>query len=219
MADLIKNEVFSDMINKSKNKNFAGSCPWFFVRADEGKGFTLVEMIVAVGLFIVVVTLILTSVLGVIDFQRKAVAVQNAQNNLNFALEIASKEIRTGFNYYCGFSAFDIPAGGAIDIIPRSCSGGGAAITFTNYKLDKITYRFLSGRIERIVNDLQILVLTSNNVDIDPDISKFFVIGAEDIGVSQPRVTIVLKATSGYKDKTKEIFNLQTTISQLLINK
>ena len=185
----------------------------------EKYGFTLIEMLVAVGLFTVVIVITLTAILSIIDFQRKVTAFQNIQNNLNFALEVISKDLKTGDKYYCGLNSFDMPTGGANDIIPRSCLSGGQIITFRNSNSDKITYRFLSGRIERIVNDLQILVLTSNNVDIDPDISKFFVIGAEDIGVSQPRVTIVLKATSGYKDKTKEIFNLQTTISQLLINK
>jgi len=186
----------------------------------EKYGFTLIEMLVAVGLFTVVIVITLTAILSIIDFQRKVTAFQNIQNNLNFALEVISKDLKTGDKYYCGLNSFDMPTGGANDIIPRSCLSGGQIITFRNSNSDKITYRFLSGRIERIVNDGQVFILTSININLNENVSKFYVVNAEDeLKMDyQPRITITIGAKSGVKDKTTETFNLQTTISQLVLN-
>lgn len=58
------------------------------------KGFTLIEVIVSVSLFVVIV-LSATSIFKLaIDGQRSAIATQNVQESLKFFLEVIAKEIR-----------------------------------------------------------------------------------------------------------------------------
>lgn len=65
------------------------------------KGFTLVELIVAIGLFSVVMTLSAGAYLIMINANRNAQAITTGINNLSFALDSMSRNIRTGTNYQC----------------------------------------------------------------------------------------------------------------------
>ncbi|MDO8492227.1 MAG: type II secretion system protein, partial [bacterium] len=79
-------------------------------------GFTLVEMIVAVGLFTVVMFIATGALLSVVSLNKKAQAQQSAISNLNYALENMARSIRTGTTYHCGNT-------GQIDL-SQNCSGG-----------------------------------------------------------------------------------------------
>ena len=65
------------------------------------KGFTLVEMIVALMIFSVVATVALGAVIKVISANRKAQTLQSAVTNMNFALDAVSRDLRVGSSYYC----------------------------------------------------------------------------------------------------------------------
>lgn len=67
------------MLNKIKQNNF---------------GATLLEMIVAVALFSVTILAATEIFQMVVEGQRSAVAAQNTQENMRYALEVMSKEIR-----------------------------------------------------------------------------------------------------------------------------
>lgn len=64
------------------------------------KGFTLVEMIVSMAIFIVVALIAVGALLKVLDANRKSLNLKTAINNLNFALESMSREMRVGGDYY-----------------------------------------------------------------------------------------------------------------------
>ncbi len=134
------------------------------------------------------------------------------------------KEVRTGTSYHCGISADDFSD------IPLDCaSSGGPSFTFRNSAGDKITYRINSGRIERVLNGdpASSLVLTSSDTNITS--LTFYVVGAYPKAADctspgpnedcrQPRATIVLRGTAGLKEKIKSHLNIQTTISQRMID-
>lgn len=65
-------------------------------------GFTLIEMIVSLGIFTLVAVVAIGAFLKIIDSNKKAQSLKTAVNNLNFALESMSREMRVGYGYYCG---------------------------------------------------------------------------------------------------------------------
>ncbi len=64
-------------------------------------GFTLIEMIVALGLFSVVTTITTGAVLMLVGTNQKFHYEQSIMTNLSFAIDSMTREMRTGFNYYC----------------------------------------------------------------------------------------------------------------------
>lgn len=65
------------------------------------KGFTLVEMIVALGLFSVVATVAVGALMTMIGTNEQLQAERSVMTNLSFALDSMTREIRTGTKYYC----------------------------------------------------------------------------------------------------------------------
>ena len=62
-------------------------------------GFTLLEMVISIGLFSVLVIASIGITLGVSNAQLKAASLQVIQDNVRFSLELITKELRTGSNY------------------------------------------------------------------------------------------------------------------------
>jgi len=72
------------------------------IRHPKQSGFTLLEMIVSVGIFAVVAVIAVGSLVRITGLNRQAQALQSAMNNINFALESMTREMRVGTNFYCG---------------------------------------------------------------------------------------------------------------------
>lgn len=64
-------------------------------------GFTLIEMIVSLGVFSVVVTIAVGALLVLIAANRQLQEEQGILTNLAFALDSMTRELRTGSHYYC----------------------------------------------------------------------------------------------------------------------
>lgn len=65
------------------------------------KGFTLIELMVAIGLFAVVMTLATGAYLTMINVNRRAQALATGVDSLSFSIETMTREIRTGSSYAC----------------------------------------------------------------------------------------------------------------------
>ena len=104
-------------------------------------GFTLLEMLVAVAVFTIAIFIIMVGVFSVVNAQRKAVAVQNAQDNLRFAFESMAKEIRTGKSFHCGTS---LPL-----TDPSTCDfpNGGTSFSFQNSSGQTVTYQVILNQL------------------------------------------------------------------------
>ena len=63
-------------------------------------GFTLVELMVSVSLFVIVMTISMGSILSVFNANRKAKNIRNVMDNINFTLEGMTRTIRFGSNIY-----------------------------------------------------------------------------------------------------------------------
>lgn len=86
------------------------------------KGFTLVEMLVAIAIFMIVVTTTLGAFLKMVDINKKVQSVRNAMDNANLAMETMMRNIRLGYDY----------------------EGGGESISFTNQDGVPVTYSYVS---------------------------------------------------------------------------
>ncbi|KKS43584.1 MAG: hypothetical protein UV07_C0031G0003 [Candidatus Azambacteria bacterium GW2011_GWB1_42_17] len=65
------------------------------------RGFTLVELIVSMALFIIVVFITTSAFLSVVNLNKKARATRTAIDSLSIAMERMTRMIRTGTDYYC----------------------------------------------------------------------------------------------------------------------
>lgn len=169
------------------------------------KGFTLVEILVSIALFSIVMTVALGAMFTMVDANRKAQAVNLSMTNLNFALEAMSRSIRTGTVYSCGFSG--------------DCATGGTTLRFTDQERRSIMYRYNSTErsIERSLNGGGTYArLTAPEVLITN--MAFYVSGSTPGDTVQPRVLITLRGTAGVNPQTQTSFNIQTTVTQRLLD-
>lgn len=96
------------------------------------KGFTLVEMIVSIGLFTVVLFISTSAFLSVLNADRKSRATRIAIDNLNLSLEDMSRRIKTGTTYNCG--------GGATGVNDCAYSGG-TVLAITDQNDQRVIYK------------------------------------------------------------------------------
>jgi len=177
-------------------------------------GFSLIEILVAVSVFSVAATISTGALMSITDAQQKILALRIVQDNLSYAFDTMGKEIRTGSFYHCGSTIDDYSSS------PRDCSTfpGGPSFTFINSVGDTITYRLSSNRIERVLNGNPLTALIMTSPDAVINALSFYVVGSLTNDKLQPRVSIILKGTAGIKEKLKSHINVQTTISQRLID-
>ncbi len=161
------------------------------------RGFTLVEMIVAIFVFSVVMVIATGALVSIIGANRKAQSVKSVMNNIAFSLDSMTRALRVGTDYDCGVS---------------SCaSDGSESITFTDvdgrqiqYQLDESTHQ-----IERSIDGANFQALTAPEVTVDR--MMFYVDGVGSEG--QPRVLVVIGGRAGV-GKSETVFNIQTLVSQ-----
>ena len=165
----------------------------------KNNGFTLIELIVALGVFMVVMTITLSAFLNIMDIQKKTEAFRKVNDNLNFAMEAMMREIREGTGYSC----------------LGNCPG--SSFVFTNKdKSSQVTYELNSVNPEDKYIERKIGIdsqrMTSDGINITN--LSFSVRGNGAGDKLQPLVTISIGGESGTKEKLKSRLNLQTTISQ-----
>ena len=166
-------------------------------------GFTLIEMMVALAVFMVVMTITLATFLNIVDIQKKTEAFRKVNDNLNFSMEMMMREIREGWGYDVGGESFTFTS--RTETIKRDSP------TNVTYSLNA------GGYIERCVNPCSEggQRITSGDVEIT---SLYFTINGqanyESGDREQPRVTISISGESGVKKKIKTKLDLQATVSQ-----
>ena len=199
-------------------------------------GYTIIEMMIAISVFLVVVMTGMNALLNAGVLHRKSQDLRSIMDNLSFIMEDMSRNLRTGNNYHC-FSALDsIPSStSSLVSTPKSspvvndkginCWG----ISFeppTGNPADhddQWVYYISAGKVFKSTDGPYVASsfnqLTPDEVEID-SISGFTVLGAESPSngdTQQPLVTIRLVGSITYKDSVTP-FSLQTSMSQRLID-
>lgn len=158
------------------------------------RGFTLIELIVAVGLFAMAMTLVSGAYLMMIGANRQVQGLASGINNLSFALETMARSIRTGVDY-CA---------------PGGCSYGGSTFSFVNEHGQTVTYSLSGSSIQETIGSAQ-YTLTNPSVTISS--LKFYPLGTNPVSkgdYEQARVTISIAGTVAYGKGKTETFTIET---------
>ena len=180
-------------------------------------GFTLIEMLVAVSIFAIVMVVSVGTLIVLVSSANSAQVLQSISTNLSFALDNMTRNIRTGYSYYCTNSSLS----GNLPLGTNGCASGGRAIVFTESSTNtRIAYRYNSteGSLEQRVSSTgSWRRLTSDDVKIEKAV--FYVNGsAEPSGEEQPTVRVILTASAADGGVTETPFYLQTTIVQRILD-
>ena len=159
------------------------------------KGFTLIELMVAVGVFSIAITassgLFITSLRG----QQRTYVVQNLADNARYAMEAMAKEMRMG----SGFSG-------------ATCAGNSCSFISHMMHRDGKNVKFSLGTDAKIMFDDGISELPITSANIEVTSLDFELIGGS--ATTQERVVIVMQArVAGSSPYTSADITLQTTVS------
>jgi prepilin-type N-terminal cleavage/methylation domain-containing protein len=207
-------------------------------KIENQKGFTLVEVMIAVGLFVVVMVYGIGSVLSTNTAHKKSQSQRAINDNLSFVIEDMSRNIRLGSNYRCPIGLGSInPTGyeftaNITDATAQDCEFGDESLTLS---FDPMNANFddpadTTDQMGYVINGNAIYKASASTYDgsahtfiritppeviIDQFKSGFTVIGTETTG-TQPRVIVRLSGTVNYKNIVTP-FDIQTTLSQRLL--
>ena len=168
-------------------------------------GFTTTEILVGIGIFTVITTVMTGIFMSALKNQRLIQQIMTVNNNAGLVLEQITREIRTGYNF--------IVATGEGD-----CIDGGSELRFTNGQNNTTTTFSLATDNESIVRqegDELALGLTALNVSVRQ--LCFVKIQYEGDKCTPERITVVMKvAPRGNVTSTKP-FHIQTTVSSRVL--
>lgn len=188
-------------------------------------GFTLIEILIATGIFTIIAMFAVGAMLVIFDSSRKSNSSRAVMTNLNFAFENMSREIRFGQDYHCGAGAPSSPSdcGGAV--------GGDEEISFRfdeddDGVLEDVYYRFeeVSAGIYTLERKVGGGSWNANGVAVISDDVRvtrgvFYVVGSSSGGV-QPTVTVVVEGEAGESGSgTDTSFTVQNTLTQRIYDR
>jgi len=159
-------------------------------------GYTLVELIVAVGLFAFVMTLSSGAYLMMIGLNRQAQGIATGIDDLSFALETMTRDIRTGSAYSCG---------GIGD-----CDGM-SSFSFVNRHGVSVTYSLSDASLVKMSNSV-------NSTLTDPSVTisslMFYAAGTRPAPLGdyqQSHVVIIVSGTVSTGAGKEEPFTVETS--------
>lgn len=165
------------------------------------RGYTLIELMVAVGLFAIIMLLASGAYFVMISINQQVQGIASGMNNLSFALETMTRNIRTGTAYSCGGTA-----GMGID-----CQNS-PTFSFTDVTGFNVTY----STSQQLGSNGMVWDIVKNGMSLtDPSVNitslQFFVVGSgkPPDDYQQARVTILITGTVSYKGKSQS-FSIET---------
>jgi len=179
------------------------------------RGFTLIELLVSIALFSIIILISIGTLLSLVDANRQAQSLTSISNNLNFALDTMARSISTGYDYYCGSGTV---GNGWSSGSTRDCLANEASqwLRFTNDDGETVTYYAQSSALWRI-KDGNTQRLTAPEITVNA--VGFYVTGTARGGDTvQPTVTIMIQATAGSDASTDSTFNVETTVTQRILD-
>ena len=197
-------------------------------------GFTLIEVMIAVGLFTVVMVVGVGAVLNINTLYKKTQKIRSLIDNTGFVMEDLTRTIRTGTGYSCGYPQSITSNGSTVTASigntvpsPADCFISTHQITLTpagksnTDPLDQTVYILYAldqnhpeaGTLFKSTDGGgSYSALSPKEVQIDTTKSGFIVTGADTANTTdQPRVRINLGGRIMYRDDSTP-FMFQTTI-------
>lgn len=166
------------------------------------KGFTIIELLVAVALFTLIIGATVGMFVAAIRTQAKVLATQKVLDETSYVMEYMSRTIR--------MAKKDV-TGDCLYTAGNNYEGGTAYIKFLNYHDEchdfdttMFPHRILENRYGEDI------YLTSRNIIVNPDWLRL--LGQSGLDAYQPRITLSL--TIQKYPEEKPVIKIQTTISQ-----
>lgn len=203
-------------------------------------GFTLVEMIVSIAIFIVVALVAIGAFLKIIDSNKKSQTLKYAVNDLNFSIDSILREIRVGSNLYCTTANYTLAAD--TNLPNPSClssvyNGSAWAVFFYSpYSAEKTnnpgeycrlvhSFAYRSGVLYKAEQST-----CEDTITFDSGMSQYYSMTGSDVTFQgatmkvitgtisgakpQPFAQFHFKGYTGDKEKIKSYFDLQASASQ-----
>lgn len=200
------------------------------------QGFTLVEVMISIGLFTVIMIIGIGAILGVNVTNRKTQSMRAIIDNMSFVMEDMARSMRLGDFFVCVEDGApdlnDVILGnqqltndGPDQLSFGPCKGIAFEPYWDSYPTvgtNQVAYYIDSEAIWKKEPDMQFDDMLSNPITppeiiIDPDRSGFIVEGSDINDLRQPKITIVLVGTITLSGVSTN-FNMQTTVSQRLLD-
>ena len=158
----------------------------------KNRGFTLIEMLVSVAIFSIVITIIMGTVVTIVDASRKARTMTEVMNNLNFSFESMTRTLKTAVS---------------IEDLNNNSTD---SITATDQQGRTIVYTFTHDGITKSINGSTPDNITSADLKLVSWKIEKFISGT----VGQPRVFFSVKGRVETAKGIYSEFSLQSTVSQ-----
>jgi prepilin-type N-terminal cleavage/methylation domain-containing protein len=194
-------------------------------KKENNSGFTLIEVMISIGLFTVIMIIGITAILGVNNTYRKSRSMRSAIDNLSFTMEDMARNMRLGTRYRC-LNSYDDALSSVVEnpLDGNQCAG----IAFEPFSSptpgdagDQVIY-YIDSEQESIFKSLtgdlsDSFPMNSVDLKIDSARSVFSVFGSSVNDSIQPSVLIRIAGTASSGQNSTE-FNLQTTVSQRVLD-
>ncbi len=172
------------------------------------QGFTLVEMIVSVGLFSVVMLITTAAYLAIISLDKEARATNALVSNLSFAVDSMSRNIRTGTAYSCNGGTNGTPCATSFSFTDVD---GSTQVTYL-----RIATGENAGTIGQctsgVCTDATAIPLTDSRITITA--LNFLVRNVGTSDRKQPEVHISIRGTMPARSGRVVNFTIQTSATQ-----
>ncbi len=183
-------------------------------------GFTLIEIMVSVSIFLMIMVMSSGAILGVFESNRKSQTLRSVMDNLNLTMETMTRNIRFGSTYHCNASNFD----GIEDEPLQTADCTSNSIVFIDSSGQYTGYQFYSSGGTKTMRSRSWSIGTNPpsyrsiiSSDVTIDKASFWVYGSNSYASGdrkQPKVVIAIDGYVGSKPTTKSSFHLETTVSQ-----
>ncbi len=171
---------------KRKFNNNFNIKPNFFKVNNQASGFTLVETMIAMTIFTLVMVIGLGALIVSSNLAKKSQGLRIAVDNVDFALESMTRELRMGSYYLCGTKDVSLSSPTATG----DCIEGNTGIAFIPQNSNsKIAY-YLENR--RLVRKIGLISSDIISPEVKIDYLRFYVKGSGNDSI-QPSVLILLR--------------------------
>ncbi len=172
------------------------------------RGYTLLELIVAVGIFSVVMLAATGAYLTLIKLDRQARAVNDIANNLTFAVDSMARAVRTGSAYKCNNSVAS----------PNCTNTPGTSFGFNDNESPSraIVYSLSSGQVVATINNGTPIPLTDPRIQVTA--LEFRVRGVGTGDGTQPQVTFSIRGTMVTGQNASTTFAIQGGATRRLLD-